>query len=710
MSHPGERLRELREQIRHHEERYYTHNAPEISDEAFDALLHELERLEEEHPDLVTSDSPTQRVAGTPTASFPTVEHLCPMLSLDNAYNDDELRAFDERVRRAAGLGDSAVPYVAELKIDGLSIALTYEDGRLVRGATRGDGTRGEDVTANVRTIRAIPLSLKTAVPGRIEVRGEVYLPRTSFERMNVERERDGEPLFQNPRNAAAGTMRNLDPSLVAKRRLAAFTYQVVFPPDLPPEGGSHEIVEANPVASAFRRKETHAATLEEMRALGLPVESHWRRCEGVAQLIEYCREWSDARRELEFDTDGVVIKIDDLGLREKLGTTAKFPRWATAFKFPAQQVHTKLLKIEVNVGRTGANTPYAVLEPVFVAGSTISMATLHNAEDLARKDLREGDTVVIEKAGDVIPRVVAPILSLRPPDSRPWAMPTTCRACGSDLVRDEDEVVWRCENTSCPARLRRSLEHFASRTAMNIEGLGESLVDQLIEQGLVRDFADVYHLTVEQLENLVVTPREPRSERAVPRKLGKVGRNVIEQIERSRQNDLSRLVYALGIRHVGEKAASTLARHMRTMMAILDAPLEALQTIPEIGPVLAASVRAFADEPHNRALVAKLAAAGVNMESRQPAPGIAAPGRLAGKTFVLTGTLPTMTREEATAAIEELGGKVASAVSKKTTYVLAGEEAGSKLEKARLLGIPVLGESDFREIIEAGSGQLDTN
>jgi len=710
MSHPGERLRELREQIRHHEERYYTHNAPEISDEAFDALLHELERLEEEHPDLVTSDSPTQRVAGTPTASFPTVEHLCPMLSLDNAYNDDELRAFDERVRRAAGLGDSAVPYVAELKIDGLSIALTYEDGRLVRGATRGDGTRGEDVTANVRTIRAIPLSLKTAVPGRIEVRGEVYLPRTSFERMNVERERDGEPLFQNPRNAAAGTMRNLDPSLVAKRRLAAFTYQVVFPPDLPPEGGSHEIVEANPVASAFRRKETHAATLEEMRALGLPVESHWRRCEGVAQLIEYCREWSDARRELEFDTDGVVIKIDDLGLREKLGTTAKFPRWATAFKFPAQQGHTKLLKIEVNVGRTGANTPYAVLEPVFVAGSTISMATLHNAEDLARKDLREGDTVVIEKAGDVIPRVVAPILSLRPPDSRPWAMPTTCRACGSDLVRDEDEVVWRCENTSCPARLRRSLEHFASRTAMNIEGLGESLVDQLIEQGLVRDFADVYHLTVEQLENLVVTPREPRSERAVPRKLGKVGRNVIEQIERSRQNDLSRLVYALGIRHVGEKAASTLARHMRTMMAILDAPLEALQTIPEIGPVLAASVRAFADEPHNRALVAKLAAAGVNMESRQPAPGIAAPGRLAGKTFVLTGTLPTMTREEATAAIEELGGKVASAVSKKTTYVLAGEEAGSKLEKARLLGIPVLGESDFREIIEAGSGQLDTN
>ena len=680
------RIAELRALIRHHEERYYVHSAPEISDEEFDRLLHELERIESENPDLVTPDSPTQRVAGKPTEGFATVEHIVPMLSLDNAYNDDELRAFDERVRKGAGLGDTAVPYVAELKIDGLSIALTYEDGRLLRGATRGDGVRGEDVTANVRTIRAIPLSLKSPVPGRIEVRGEVYLPRASFERMNLEREKEGEPLFQNPRNAAAGTMRNLEPSLVARRRLGAFTYQLVG------------AVREPPISM------THAETLEAMRAWGLPVESHWRRCEGVEALIEFCREWSEARRELEFDTDGVVIKVDDLALRQKLGSTAKFPRWATAFKFPAQQAHTKLLKIEVNVGRTGANTPYAVLDPVFVAGSTISMATLHNAEDLARKDLREGDTVVIEKAGDVIPRVVAPILSLRPADSRPWVMPTECRACGSALVRDEDEVVWRCENTSCPARLRRSLEHFASRTAMNIEGLGESLVDQLIEQGLVHDFGDLYHLTVEQLENLVVTPKEPRSERAVPRKLGKVGRNVIEQIDRSRQNDLPRLVYGLGIRHVGEKAAATLARHMRTMTAILDAPVEALQTIGEIGPVLAASVRAFAEEPHNRALVAKLAAAGVNMESLQAAPDVSAPGPLAGKTFVLTGALPTMTREEATKAIEELGGKVAGSVSKKTSYVVAGEEAGSKLEKARQLGIPVLAEPDFREIIKAGS------
>jgi DNA ligase (NAD+) len=680
VSDPSERLRELREQIRYHEQRYYVHAAPEISDEAFDRLLHELEQLEAEYPDLVTADSPTQRVGGTITGGFPTVAHLEPMLSLDNAYNEEELRAFDERVRKGAGLGDLPVAYVAELKIDGLSIALTYENGRLVRGATRGDGVRGEDVTPNVRTIRRIPLALRIDAPGRLEVRGEVFLPRAQFERINQEREAEGEPLFQNPRNAAAGTMRNLEPALVARRRLSAFVYQLVI--------------------GAFSPGMTHAATLEMLQGLGLPVEPHWQRCDGIDAVIAFCASWADKRRDLEFDTDGVVVKVDDLALREKLGKTAKFPRWATAFKFPAQQAHTKLLQIEVNVGRTGANTPYAVLEPVFVAGSTISMATLHNAEDIARKDLREGDTVVIEKAGDVIPRVVAPILNLRPADSTPWVMPTTCRACGSALARDEEEVVWRCENTSCPARLRRSLEHFASRSAMNIEGLGESLVDQLIEQGLVGDFGDLYALTAEQLESLVVAPKDPRSDRAVPRRLGKVGRNVVEQIDRSRGNDLPRLVYGLGIRHVGEKAAATIARYMRSMPAILDAPIEALQTIPEIGPVVAASIRAFAEEPHNRALVAKLAQAGVNMDSLQPAVDISAPGPLAGKTFVVTGTLDSMTREEATKAIEDLGGKVAGSVSRKTSYVVAGKDAGSKLEKAEQLGTPILTEAGFREII----------
>ena len=682
---PLDRINQLREQIRHHENRYYVLNDPEISDEQFDALLHELERLETEHPDLVTADSPTQRVAGRPVEGFPTVEHIAPMLSLDNAYDEAELRAFDERVRRGAGLGTTAVAYVAELKIDGLSIALTYEDGRLVRGATRGDGVRGEEVTANVRAIRAIPLALKGRPAGRMEVRGEVFLPRASFARINKEREETGEPLFANPRNAAAGTMRNLDPSLVARRGLGAFTYQVV----LPPEGGGQT-----------NHGNSHFSTLGLLAEWGLPVEPHHARCVGIDEVIAFCQTWADARQSLQFDTDGVVVKVDDLSLRVKLGTTAKFPRWATAFKFPAQQAHTKLLKIAVNVGRTGANTPYAVLEPVFLAGSTISMATLHNAADIARKDFREGDTVIIEKAGDVIPRVIAPILSLRPEDAQPWTMPTHCAACDSELRRDEDEVVWRCENTSCPARLRRSLEHFASRSAMNIEGLGESLVDQLIEQGLVRDFADLYHLEPSQLEDLVVAPKTPRSERAVPRKLGKVGRNVAGQIDRSRSNDLSRLVFALGIRHVGEKAAATLARHLRTMEAIVEAPIEHLQTIPDVGPVVAASVRAFADEPHNRELVARLAAAGVNMNSQQPPVEAAATGPLHDKTFVLTGTLPSMTREEATLAIERLGGKVSSSVSRKTSYVVAGEEAGSKLEKARTLGIPVLDEEEFKRLI----------
>ena len=677
---PRTRIEALRQQIRSHEERYYVLNDPEITDAAFDALMHELQALEGEHPELVTPDSPTQRVGGRPTQGFPTVEHLSQMLSLDNAYDEADLRAFDERLRKGAGLGEAAVPYVAELKIDGLSIALTYENHRLVRGATRGDGVRGEDVTANVRTIRSIPLTLRGGPPSRFEVRGEVFLPRASFDRINQERADAGEPLYANPRNVAAGTMRNLDPALVARRGLKAFVYQYVGPTDGAPT--------------------EHMELLSALAAWGLPVEPHAAACHGIDAVIAFCREWDTKRQQLEFDTDGVVVKLADLALRERLGSTAKFPRWATAFKFAAQQQQTKLLRIEVNVGRTGANTPYAVLEPIFVAGSTVSMATLHNADDIARKDLREGDTVVIEKAGDVIPRVVAPVLTLRPDDSKPWVMPTTCKACGSTLKRDEEEVVWRCENASCPARLRRSLEHFAGRGAMNIEGLGESLVDQLIEQGLVRDFADLYSLQPAQLENLVVTPREPRSERAVPRKLGKVGRNVTTQIESSKTNDLWRLVYALGIRHVGEKAAATLARHLRTMDAIMEASVEQLQAVPDIGPVVAASIRSFTEEPKNQDLVGKLAAAGVNMASQQPPPSVAAQGPLSGKTFVVTGTLDSMSRDEAAAAIERLGGKVGSAVSRKTTYLVVGAEAGSKLEKAQALGVKTLTEDEFRAII----------
>jgi DNA ligase (NAD+) len=568
------------------------------------------------------------------------------------------------------------------MKIDGLSIALTYDNGRLMRGATRGDGTRGEEVTHNVRTIRAIPLSLKNGPKGSIEIRGEVYLSRAAFERMNKEREAAEEPLFANPRNAAAGTMRNLEPSLVAKRALSAFMYQVVT------DAGDENVLP------------THSETLKAMREWGLPVESHWKKCDGADELAAFCAEWAERRRTLSFDTDGVVIKVDDLALRAKLGATAKFPRWATAFKFPAQQAHTKLLRIAVNVGRTGAVTPFALLEPVFLAGSTISMATLHNAEDVARKDLRDGDTVIIEKGGDVIPKVVAPVVSLRPPDATPFVMPTRCPVCDSALHRDEEEVVWRCENTSCPARLRRSLEHFASRGAMNIEGLGESLVEQLLEQGLVKDFADLYHLSAEQLEELVVTPRDPKSERAVARKLGKVGRNVCGQIQASKENDLSRLIYGLGIRHVGEKAATTLARYFRTMTRLMDASVESLQETPEIGPVLAASVRSFADEPRNEALVKKLGEAGVNMASRAPEPTVEPVGKLAGKTVVLTGTLKFLTREAATEALERLGARVSGSVSKKTSFVVVGEDAGSKLAKATKLGIETLDEDALRALI----------
>ena len=690
---PVDRIQELRSLIRHHEERYYVHSAPEISDYEFDQLLMELETLEAENPDLVTTDSPTQRVGGRPVEGFETVVHAQPMLSLDNAYSEDELRAFDERVRRGlaeTGASVEAVTYVAELKIDGLSLALTYEDGRLLRGATRGDGVRGEDVTSNVRTIRAIPLALRNGPPGRIEVRGEVFLPRKAFERVNKEREESGEPLFANPRNAAAGTMRNLDPKLVARRGLSAFVYQLIAgrPEGRPRQGST-----------------THADTLGTLQAWGLPVEPNWKRLTGIEQLVAFCREWAEKRRGLEFETDGVVIKVDDLALRSRLGTTSKFPRWAIAFKFPAEQATTILRQIAVNVGRTGAVTPYAVLEPVKLAGSTISMATLHNADDVARKDLREGDTVIIEKGGDVIPKVVAPVLSKRPPDAVPWTMATVCPACGSDLHRPEGEVVWRCENTSCPAKLRRGLEHFAARSAMNIEGFGESLIAQVIDTGMVRDYADLYALTAEQLAGLTSTTVRGDGKEII-RKFGeKNAAKVVQQIERSKTNELWRLIYGLGIRHVGERAAQVLARAFGSIDALCSASTEQLQQTTEIGPVLAESVRSYLDEPRNRELIDRLRAAGVNVEVPPHERVERAEGPLTGRTYVITGTLAAMSREEATAAIERLGGKVAGSVSRKTAAVIVGSDAGSKAEKARDLGVPMLDEPAFLELLQQ-SGQ----
>jgi DNA ligase (NAD+) len=678
---PAERIDELRRLIRHHEERYYIHNEPEIADVEFDALMRELERLESENPDLASADSPTRRVGGRVAAGFEEVDHLEPLLSLDNAYSEEELRAFDDRVRR--GLDSPRdIRYVAELKIDGLSMALTYQDGVLVRGATRGDGVRGEDVTFNVRTIRAIPLRLREAVAGRIEVRGEVYLPRKAFERVNREREETGEPVFQNPRNAAAGTMRNLEPALVAKRGLSAFVYQLVAP-------GGHV------------RPPTHGETLDLLARCGLPVERHWRRCEGIESLVAFCKEWEEQRRTLDFDTDGVVVKVDSIDERSMLGRTSKFPRWAIAFKFPAEQKTTLLRKIDVNVGRTGAVTPFAVLEPVFLAGSTISMATLHNADDIARKDIREGDWVVIEKAGDVIPRVVGPVLSRRPADSVPWVMPASCPQCGSHLHRAEQEAVWRCENTSCPAKLQRGLEHFASRGAMNIEGLGESLIAQVIESGLVRDYADVYRLTVEQVANL--TSASTRGDgKVITRRVGeKNATKVVDQIDRSRRTELWRLIFGLGVRHIGERAAQVLARAFPSLDALCAASIEQLQETPEVGPVLAESVRSWLDEPRNRELLDRLRAAGVRVEVPESERQVAiADGPLTGRTYVLTGTLSAMTRDQATAALERLGGKVTGSVSKKTTAVIAGTEAGSKADKARELGVTLLDEAQFLDLI----------
>jgi DNA ligase (NAD+) len=710
----ADRIDDLRRLIRHHEERYYVHDAPEISDVEFDALMHELAALEAETPERVTPDSPTQRVGGRVAFGFASVTHAEPMLSLDNAYSEDDLRAFDDRARR--GLGEAAcegvgLHYVAELKIDGLSIALRYDDGVLTRAATRGDGSTGEDVTASVRTIRSVPLRLSDAPLGSpsdalsgaqrdiasgalrstIEVRGEVFLPRAAFDRVNREREEEGDPLFANPRNAAAGALRNLDPALVAQRGLRAYFYQLV----------------------AADAGATHDATLSRLREWGLPVESHAQACDGIDAVVDFCRLWAEQRRALDFETDGVVIKINNLTERRLLGATSKFPRWAIAFKFPAERQITRLRRIDVNVGRTGAVTPFAVLEPVSVAGSTISMATLHNADDIARKDIREGDWVVIEKAGDVIPRVVGPLLERRSETAEPWVMPTQCPRCNADLQRAESEVVWRCENPSCPARLQRGLEHFASRGAMNIEGLGESLIQQLVQQhleqpdlarvlesGLVRDYADLYTLTVAQLADLTSTSTRADG-KVISRRFGeKNATKVVEQITRSKGNELSRLIYGLGIRHVGERVAQVLAQAFGSMEALRATSAADLERIPEIGPVLAESTKAWLDEPRNGTLLDRLGAAGVRFDVPDTRRVVNSHGPLTGRTYVLTGTLSAMSREEATAAIEQLGGKVTTSVSKKTTAVIAGVDPGSKVTKAETLQVPVLDEEAFVALI----------
>jgi DNA ligase (NAD+) len=648
---PEKRIEALREEIRRHERLYYGEGRPELTDAEFDGLMRALIALEAEHPELASDDSPSRRIGGEPAEGFATVTHAEPMLSLENAYSWEEAEAWLARAARVLGREPSG--FVAELKIDGLSLSLRYEQGRLQRGATRGDGVRGDDVTTNVRTIRSIPLTIPERSP--LEVRGEVYYSKRAFEKVNAGREAEGEALFANPRNAAAGTMRLLDSRVTARRRLDAWFYA---------------IVEATPIP------ESQSAALARLKALGFPVNPHWRRCETFAEVRAFVEEWREKRQALEFQTDGVVIKVDDRATRAALGATAKSPRWALAFKYPAEEATTVVNDIGVNVGRTGVLTPVAHLEPVLLAGTTVKRATLHNYEDLSRKDVRVGDTVVVEKGGDVIPKVVRVVLEKRAKGAAPFRMPETCPVCGDSVNREEGEVATRCVNPACPAVVREALRHFCGRRAMNIEGLGEKLVDQLVTAGLLTDVASIYDLRVEDLADL-----ERWGEKSAA--------NLVAEIEKSKGNDASRLLFALGIRHVGEKAAKTLIGHFGTLDAIGAASEEELQAVEDVGPNTAAAIRAWFAYPRDVELVENLRRHGVRLDGqrRERPPE----GALAGRTVVLTGTLTGITREEAGERLVAAGAKLSGSVSKKTDYVVVGESPGSKLDKAKTLGVPVV-------------------
>jgi DNA ligase (NAD+) len=657
----------LREEIRRHEELYYVADSPEISDVEYDALLARLSKLEEAHPELVTLDSPTQRVGGRPAEGFDEYVHRRPMLSLDNSYNIEDLRAFDQRCRKLAD--GRAFEYVAELKIDGLSISLHYEDGVLVRGVTRGDGRRGEDVTPNARTIRSIPLRLKNDVRGigkEVEIRGEAYLSRPIFEKINAERDEQGAPRFANPRNAAAGTIRQLDPKIVAARRLDMFPYDVIT--------GERK---------AFQ---THWEAFEWLERTGFRVNPHRALCATIEEAIDFCNQMELKRDELDYEIDGVVVKVNSTALQDEFGATSKAPRWAIAYKYPARQATTQVLSIVIQVGRTGALTPVANLQPVQLAGTTVARATLHNEDEIKRLDVRTGDWVLIEKSGEVIPKVLKVIETKRTGEEKRFRMPRKCPVCGGIISRPEGEVVSRCVAADCPAQLKARLLHFASRRAMRIEGLGEALVEQLVEKKLIRDVGGLYML---RLEDVL----------ALERMAEKSASNLMAQIEASKRRDLPQLLYGLGLRHVGERTASILARHFRSLERLSVATLEEIDAIHEIGMTVAQSVRDWFDDAGNQELCQRLRAAGVQTELLS-AGSDELHEAFAGKQFVLTGRLETLTRDEARALIEARGGRVTSTVSKKTDYVVAGEEAGSKMDKAQALGLRVINEATLKEMI----------
>jgi DNA ligase (NAD+) len=661
-----QQLEKLRAEIRRHEELYYAHDSPEISDREYDALLERLHELEQQHPELISNDSPTQRVGGRPVDGFAQVVHRRPMLSLDNSYNIDELRAFDVRCQRLAD--GRAVDYVAELKIDGLSLALHYEGQVLARAVTRGDGRVGEDVTANARTIRSIPLRINPkakAIATDVEVRGEAFIPRKVFERINAEREEQDEPRFANPRNAAAGTIRQLDPKITASRRLEMFAYDLLAG-------------ERKPFA-------THWQALDWMVQAGLRVNPERVLCKSIEEVIEFANRMEAKRDELDYEIDGLVVKVNSTALQDEFGTTNKAPRWAIAYKYAARQAETQVLSIVVQVGRTGALTPVANLEPVVLAGTTVSRATLHNPDEVKRLGIRIGDWVLIEKGGDVIPKVLKVIEAKRTGAEKSFRMPRKCPVCGGEISRPEGEVVSRCIAADCPAQLEGRLLHFASRRAMRIEGLGESLVHQLVESGKVHDAGDLYSLTLEDVAGLERMAKKSAS-------------NLLAQIEASKQKDLANLIYALGLRHVGDRTATTLARQFGSLEALSKATVEELDDVPEIGLTVAESVRDWFDDEGNLALCQRLAAAGV--QTKMEMTRKQTDDRFAGKTFVLTGTLAAFTRDEARSEIESRGGRVSGSVSKKTDFVVAGEEAGSKLDKASELGVTVLDEEAFKKML----------
>jgi DNA ligase (NAD+) len=666
-----QRLEALRDQIRFHQQQYFVKDQPTISDAEYDALFRELKTLEDAHPDQITPDSPTQRVGGTVAEGFAPVEHAAPMLSLDNAMHTEALRDFEERLQRI--LPGQRWRYVVEPKIDGLGVALLYERGVLVRGATRGDGRVGEEITQNLRAIHNIPLYLQGPLADlrRLEVRGEVYMPKNAFAKLNRQLEEAGQHPFANPRNAAAGSLRLLDPHESARRPLDIFLYNVGY-------------------AEPNHAQTSHWDILQALAEAGLKINPSIARCETIEEVIHTCQALEAQRHDLDYDADGAVVKIDSLALQTRFGATAHHPRWAIAFKFAAQQATTRVLNMSISVGRTGALTPTADLEPVHIAGVTVSRASLHNEDEIRRKDIRVNDTVLVERAGDVIPQVVRVILDERPHDSVPFVMPTHCPICQTAVYRPAGEAVARCPNAACPAQLKERLLHYGSRRAMDIDGMGTAIVDQLIKRELVTDFADLYHLDVPTLA-------------ALDRLAEKSAGNLVAAIEHSRERGLARLLHGLGIRHVGERVASILAAQYHTIDGLMQAPAEALAEITDIGPVIAESVQQFFLQEENRRTIERLRSMGVKLhESIVANDALPVDQTLAGKVFVLTGSLPNLTRNQARDLITAAGGRVTSSVTRKTDYVVAGQDPGSKYQQAEHLEIPILDENSLHQLLRA--------